>query len=205
MLQTVKSATKGFIDAVKDLASDVRDKLQDVVSYFRELPGKILAALKEAAQRVKEEFNNMIANAKQSGKHFVDGFVDGLKERLQKVVDAVKKIANTVKDFLGFTRPDKGPLHEYEQWMPHFMQGLAKGIKSNIGLVKGAVDDVAKTMALPLDANASMNMALAGAGYDAAAMLGGTSMNVYVDHISELNDLIRIQNQAQQRYRMGAK
>ena len=205
MLQTVKSATKGFIDAVKDMASGVRDKLQDVVSYFRELPGKILAALKEAAQRVKEEFNNMIATAKQSGKHFVDGFVEGLKERLQKVVDAVKKIANTVKDFLGFTRPDKGPLHEYEQWMPHFMQGLAKGIKSNIGLVKGAVDDIAKTMALPLDANASMNMALAGAGYDSAAMLGGTSMNVYVDHISELNDLIRIQNQAQQRYRMGAK
>ena len=205
MLKTVKSATKGFIDAVKDLASGARDKLQDVVNYFRELPGKILAALKEAAQRVKEEFNNMIATAKQSGKHFVDGFVEGLKERLQKVVDAVKKIANTVKDFLGFTRPDKGPLHEYEQWMPHFMQGLAKGIKSNIGLVKGAVDDIAKTMALPLDANASMNMALAGAGYDSAAMIGGTSMNVYVDHISELNDLIRIQNQAQQRYRMGAK
>ena len=205
MLKTVKSATKGFIDAVKDMASGARDKLQDVVSYFRELPGKILAALKEAAQRVKEEFDNMIATAKQSGKHFVDGFVEGLRERLQKVVDAVKKIANTVKDFLGFTRPDKGPLHEYEQWMPHFMQGLAKGIKSNIGLVKGAVDDIAKTMALPLDANASMNMALAGAGYDSAAMLGGTSMNVYVDHISELNDLIRIQNQAQQRYRMGAK
>ena len=205
MLKTVKSATKGFIDAVKDMASGAYDKLQDVVSYFRELPGKILAALKEAAQRVKEEFDNMIATAKQSGKHFVDGFVEGLQERLQKVVDAVKKIANTVKDFLGFSRPDKGPLHEYEQWMPHFMQGLAKGIKSNIGLVKGAVDDIAKTMALPLDANASMNMALAGAGYDSAAMLGGTSMNVYVDHISELNDLIRIQNQAQQRYRMGAK
>lgn len=205
MLQTVKSATKGFIDAVKDMASGVRDKLQDVVSYFKELPSKILAALKEAAQRVKEEFNNMIATAKQSGKHFVDGFVEGLQERLQKVVDAVKKIANTVKDFLGFSRPDKGPLHEYEQWMPHFMQGLTKGIKSNIGLIKGAVDDVAKTMALPLDANASMNMALAGAGYDSSAILGGTSMNVYVDHISELNDLIRIQNQAQQRYRMGAK
>lgn len=205
MLQTVKSATKGFIDAVKDMALGVRDKLQAVGSYFRELPGKILAAIKEAAARIKEEFQNMIANAKQSGQHFVDGFVDGIKQRLEKVAEVAKKIANTIKDFLGFTRPDKGPLHEYEQWMPHFMQGLAKGIKSNIGLVKGAVDDVAKTMALPLDANASMNMALAGAGYDSAAMLGGTSMNVYVDHISELNDLIRIQNQAQQRYRMGAK
>jgi hypothetical protein len=68
------------------------------------------------------------------------------------------------------------------------------------------MNDVAKTMSVPLDANASMNMALAGAGNGStAAMIGGTSMNVYVDHISELNDLIRIQNQAQQRYRMGAR
>ena len=117
-----------------------------------------------------------------------------------------KKVADTIKDFLGFTRPDKGPLHEYEQWMPHFMQGMAKGIKNNIGLVKNAVNDVAKSMELPLDASASMNMAIAGAGYgDTAALFGGNSMNIYVDHISELNDLIRIQDQAQQRYRMGVR
>ena len=148
----------------------------------------------------------MIENAKMSGKHFIEGFIDGIKQKLEKVVEVCKKVADTIKDFLGFTRPDKGPLHEYEQWMPHFMQGLAKGIKGNIGLVKSAVNDVAKSMSLPLDANATMNMALAGAGGDVgSAYIGDTSMNVYVDHISELNDLIRIQNQAQQRYRMGAK
>jgi hypothetical protein len=40
-------------------------------------------------------------------------------------------------------------------------------------------------------------------GY-ANATFGNTVMNINVDHISELNDLLRIQNQAQQRYRMGA-
>ena len=184
----------------------VRQGVEDIADYFRQLPGKIITALKEAAARIKEEFSNMIANAKQSGKHFIDGFVDGIKQRIEKIVEACKKVADTVKQFLGFTRPDKGPLHEYEQWMPHFMQGLAKGIRNNVGLVKNAIGDVAKTMAIPLDANASMNIAIAGAGYEGAStMFGGTSMNVYVDHISELNDLIRIQDQAQQRYRMGAQ
>ena len=60
-------------------------------------------------------------------------------------------------------------------------------------------------MSLPLDANASMNMAIAGAGADGSSYIGGTTMNVYVDHISELNDLVRIQNQAQQMLRMGAR
>lgn len=206
MAKEVERAVEGFKDKLVEMKDAAADKLEAVVDFFRALPSKIVRALKEAAAEIKQEFDNMIANAKMSGKHFVDGFVDGIKQRLEKVVEVCKKVADTVKDFLGFTRPDKGPLHEYEQWMPHFMQGLAKGIRSNIGLVKGAVNDVAKSMELPLDANASMNIAIAGAGYDnASGIFGSNSMNVYVDHISELNDLIRIQNQAQQRYRMGAR
>lgn len=206
MASNVKAAFDNLKGEIQRLIPIVREGVENIADYFRQLPGKIITALKEAAQRIKEEFANMIENAKQSGKHFIEGFIDGIKEKLEKVVEVCKKVANTIKDFLGFTRPDKGPLHEYEEWMPHFMQGLAKGIKGNIGLVKSAVNDVAKSMSLPLDANATMNMALAGAGGDVgSAYIGDTSMNVYVDHISELNDLIRIQNQAQQRYRMGAK
>lgn len=206
MADKIKSAFNELKNRVMDARQFVSDKLNDIANYFRQLPQKIVTALKEAAARIKEEFTEMMNRAKQSGKHFVDGFVEGIMQRLEKVAEVCKKIANTVKDFLGFSRPDKGPLHEYEEWMPHFMQGLAKGIKSNIGLVKGAVNDVAKSMTLPLDANATMNLAYATAGADSAMpMMGGTSMNVYVDHISELNDLIKIQNQAQQRYRMGVK
>ena len=208
--QDAASSIKKSVDEMKtklqELRGVVSDRLADVVAEFKKLPGKIVQALKEAAAAIKREFQEMIANAKQSGAHFIDGFVEGIKKRIEKIAEICKKVADTVKDFLGFTRPDKGPLHEYEQWMPHFMQGLAKGIKSNIGLVKGAVNDVAKSMSMPLDANATMNMALAGADLSGgSAFIGDTSMNVYVDHISELSDLIRIQNQAQQRYRMGAK
>lgn len=213
----IKAAAQDMANGVKDAFDELKGKLQeakstvqnglaDIIQKFRELPHKIIQALKEAAQSIKQEFQEMIANAKQSGAHFIDGFVEGIKKRIEKIVEVCKKVANTVKDFLGFTRPDKGPLHEYEQWMPHFMQGMAKGIRNNIGLVKSAVNDVAKTMSMPLDANATMNMAYATAGADSSMpMFGGTSMNIYVDHISELNDLIRIQNQAQQKYRMGAR
>lgn len=204
MAREVKAAFDSFRDKLVEVKDIVKGKLEEIIEYFKKLPGKLAQAIKEAAARIKEEFNNMIANAKTSGKHFIDGFVDGIKQRIEKIVDACKKVADTIKDFLGFTRPDKGPLHEYEQWMPHFMQGMAKGIRNNVGLVKSAVNDVAKSMAMPLDANASMNMAFAGVD-GGSAYIGDTAMNIYVDHISELSDLIRIQNQAQQRYRMGAK
>lgn len=206
MADNVKDAFDSFIQKLNDVKTNVQNAIPDIIDFFKQLPSKIVAALKEGIQKIKEEFNRMVQTAKESGQHFIDGFVKGIMDRVGKIVEAVKNVADTVKNFLGFTRPDKGPLHEYEQWMPHFMQGLAKGIRNNVGLVKSAIGDVAKTMAIPLDANASMNMAIAGTGYEGAStMFGSTSMNVYVDHISELNDLIRIQNQAQQRYRMGVR
>ena len=206
MANNVKDAFDSFIQKLNDVKTNVQNAIPDIIDFFKQLPSKIVAALKEGVQKIKEEFNRMVQTAKESGQHFIDGFVKGIMDRVGKIVEAVKNVADTVKNFLGFTRPDKGPLHEYEQWMPHFMQGLAKGIRNNVGLVKSAIGDVAKTMAIPLDANASMNMAIAGEGYEGAStMFGSTSMNVYVDHISELNDLIRIQDQAQQRYRMGVR
>lgn len=206
MANNVKDAFDSFIQKLNDVKTNVQNAIPDIIDFFKQLPSKIVAALKEGVQKIKEEFNRMVQTAKESGQHFIDGFVKGIMDRVGKIVEAVKNVADTVKQFLGFTRPDKGPLHEYEQWMPHFMQGLAKGIRNNVGLVKSAIGDVAKTMAIPLDANASMNMAIAGEGYEGAStMFGSTSMNVYVDHISELNDLIRIQDQAQQRYRMGVR
>lgn len=197
-IDTVDSSLNGLLKVAKNLVSGF---VQEIAS----LPRKIGEALSNAIQEIKDTFDQMISKAKQSGKDFIQGFVDGIEEKMGKVIKAVKEVANTVKDFLGFSRPDKGPLHVYEEWMPHFMQGLANGIKSNMGLIKGAVSDVASTMELPLSSNASMNMAMAGAGASGTIGIGGTVMNVYVDHISELNDLLRIQNQAQQMYRMGAR
>ena len=149
----------------------------------------------------------MINNAKQSGKDFIEGFVSGIKEKIDKIVDAVKDIADTIEQYLGFSCPDKGALSKYESWMPDFMEGLAKGINQNKGIVTKAINSLSKEMVLPLDASASMNMAFSGAdgGSYSTGLIGGTIMNINVDHISELNDLLRIQNQAQQRYRMGAR
>jgi len=203
---SIKSAYDQLMAKNDELKKNVHGFVNDIVDFFKELPTKIVQAIKDAADKVKQEFDRMISNAKKSGKDFISGFVEGIKSTISKVIDAVKDVAKTVQDFLGFSCPDKGPLHEYETWMPDFMMGLAKGIRSNMGVVKSAINGVAKEMSLPLSANASMNMALSGAdGSSASSYIGGTTMNVYVDHISELNDLIRIQNQAQQRYRMGAR
>lgn len=202
---SVKDAYNKLIEQNDKILQNIDEFTDDIISYFKELPAKIKQAIKEMVQQVKDEFNNLIRSAKQSGQDFIDGFVNGIKQRVQKVVDAVKDIAKTVEEYLGFSCPDKGPLSKYESWMPDFMEGLAKGIEQNKSVVTRAINDLSKDMVLPLDASASMNMAISGSNDSyAAGMVGGFTMNVSVDHINDLNDLLRIQQQAQQRFRMGA-
>lgn len=206
MAESVRNAFDRLMDINDQLKSKVHGIVSSIIDAFKSLPSKIAEAIRDAIKSIKDTFEQMVKEAKQSGQHMIEGFVDGIKEKVGKVVDAVKNVAKTVQDFLGFSRPDKGPLHEYEEWMPHFMQGLAQGINRNKGYVTKAINSLSKDMVLPLDSSASMNMALAGAdGGSATGMFGGMVMNVSVDHISELNDLLRIQNQAQQMYRMGAR
>ena len=47
-----------------------------------------------------------------------------------------------------FTRPEKGPLRNYEEWMPHMMQGLSAGIQSNKYLITEQIEDLANSMSL---------------------------------------------------------
>ena len=64
--------------------------------------------------------------------------VNGIKNCIGKVADAVKGVANKIKSFLHFSVPDEGPLADFESWMPDFMKGLAKGINNSKKNVEAA-------------------------------------------------------------------
>lgn len=102
----------------------------------------------------------LAGKAWQWGADFINGFVNGIKSGIGAVVDAAKNIADTVSSWLHFTRPDIGPLRDYEKWMPHFMQGLANGIDSNIWRVDDALNNLTGQMyvnALPSRENINSN------------------------------------------------
>ena len=62
------------------------------------------------------------------------------------IVSAVKGIGDKIRSFLHFSRPDEGPLRDYEKWMPDFMTGLANGIYDNIDKVQKAASAVSGTI-----------------------------------------------------------
>ena len=82
------------------------------------------------------------------GRDMIQGIIDGISSMVGAVGDAVKGVADSISSFLHFSRPDKGPLSEYESWMPDFMEGLAKGIKDSRGLVDAAISELAGGMVI---------------------------------------------------------
>ncbi|HCW22373.1 MAG TPA: hypothetical protein DGX96_01490 [Lachnospiraceae bacterium] len=96
------------------------------------------------------------------------GIVNGIKSAVDKVGEAVGEVADKIKSVLHFSRPDEGPLKDYETWMPDFMAGLARGIEKSRGLIQSAMRDVTSDMTL------TPSVSVAGAG--AASLVSGSDI-----------------------------
>ena len=77
------------------------------------------------------QVNDLQREMKTYGTHATNGFASGIEAGVPVIASAAAKAAGAVRSYMAFTRPDKGPLHDYEQWMPHFVEGLADTMRAN--------------------------------------------------------------------------
>lgn len=122
-----------------------------------------LFKVKEAAEKIIDKIKDTLSNFDpiQWGKDMIEGLANGIKGAVNKVKDAAKGVADKIKSLLHFSRPDEGPLREYETWMPDFVKGLASSLKKAspelIKQIKGLSNDmsVAMTQAIPVNSMVS--------------------------------------------------
>lgn len=125
-VDTFNSVVSGISGALSGVYSAVVNGFSSAISYITGLPGQ----------------------AVRWGQDFVNGIANGIRNCIGNVTNAVSNVANTIRSWLHFSRPDEGPLHYYEEWMPDFMKGLATGIEKSQGLVADAMKDVQMDMQL---------------------------------------------------------
>lgn len=116
---------------------------QGIMTYY----GKIGEWMSNIINAIKEKIGNLGSKAIEWGKDMIQGFIDGIKKMIGKVGDAVKGVADKIKNFLHFSRPDIGPLRNYETWMPDMIKGMVKGINKSSYLLENATDRMAQKMA----------------------------------------------------------
>lgn len=120
------------------IASVARELIKRFIAGIKELYGDVKEAASGLGETIRNKLSELPAEAIQWGKDFINGLVGGIRSGLGDIKDAASTVAGSIKSFLHFSRPDEGPLRDYESWMPDMMKGFAEGIIGNIGLVANA-------------------------------------------------------------------
>lgn len=169
-VQLIVTLGQGLIQAIPALRANLPQIIQAVVDVWTafnwlDLGGKVIklmgSGIKNMAGFVSSSVKGMmeqpIAYLKslpekfcQWGKDMIQGMIRGITSMIDGVVGSVKNVASAIASVIHFSRPDIGPLRSYEQWMPDFMSGLAKGIRDNLWMVEDAADALALTTAQPM-------------------------------------------------------
>ena len=120
----IKTIGNGLLSMANGLKGFMQSTLSGALDYIKGLPGQAL----------------------QWGKDLISGFIDGIIGNVGNLINSVKNVAATIASYLHFSRPDIGPLRDYETWMPDMMQGMASSLRANVYRLTDALDLVGNTM-----------------------------------------------------------
>ncbi len=135
-------------ELIEKLASGIEDNLDEIVESGGEIITSLLEGIGELAvdvyEKGKEIFNFLkdgvvekVDEAKEWGSDMIDNFISGLEEKWENLKSKVSDIAQTIKDFIGFSEPKMGPLSNFHTYAPDMMDLFAKGIKDNKHKITG--------------------------------------------------------------------
>lgn len=122
LVQNIKNAFSNMADGIKNTVGRIKDSIVNgigaAVDWIKALPGQALSW----------------------GADMITGFANGIMSAMSGLLDRVRNVADTIRSYLHFSRPDVGPLRDYESWMPDMMMGMAEGIRANAWRLEDALN-----------------------------------------------------------------
>ncbi len=145
---------KGAWEAAKEILSSVLNIIKTLVSTaFRNLVSIISGVGSKIGSAVKSAFSSAISYIKSLpsqavgwGRDFINGLKNGIMSGVKAIVNAVKNVASRIRSFLHFSRPDEGPLRDYETWMPDMLTGMADSVYKNLDIIQDATKTISGTI-----------------------------------------------------------
>ena len=236
-----------FKDTVGNVITSVGGFIDNLISWFQALPGRIGAFLGEVIGNVQNWASNMVSRASEAGSNFVGsvvsfisglpsavwnwlssalnnvwnfagqlaqaganaasglvnniigrisslpsqlynwgvdmvrGIANGIRNAIGYVTNAVSSVANKIKSFLHFSRPDEGPLAEYESWMPDMVEGLSDSLRKASPELISQTESLANGMSDAFNVNGGVSAS------------GGRSYNSMVEAFKDALSQVKIE------------
>lgn len=122
--ETFTNIVVSISEKVQDIYTTIIDGFQKAIDWIKALPGQAL----------------------QWGRDIIDSIVNGIKERIANVVEAVSGIATTIKSYIGFSEPETGPLSDFHTYMPDMIDLMVDGINGGEDAVADAVSELSENL-----------------------------------------------------------
>lgn len=189
------------------LAAGIVDNLGKLISAGFEIVAAVIVGIVEwlanlvkvgadMGNSIREGFSDFIDAAKTWGKDLMDNFINGIKEKWNNLKESVSNVAQTVKDYLGFSEPKYGPLSDFHTYAPDLMELFSQGIRDNASMLTDAVRDTFDIQpVIQKTANQTANGAqVAGAGFNGTIVIpvymGDQYLTEAVVTAEQINDYV---------------
>lgn len=126
-------------DELKDTSTVINDD-QKVEEQARKLAGRAQLAVKSN-------------NSQKWGEDMVEGIGNGISKKSNGswFTGKLNGLAGKIASYLHFSRPDVGPLREYEKWMPDMIEGLSKTLDKSSPQLINSVKNMSQEMSDELE------------------------------------------------------
>lgn len=183
---SITTAWTNFKTTITNKCTEIKNWIvqtwNNIIAWFKELPGKLRQIGSDMFTKMKDGISSTISGVTTAvknginsaikfltdlprqaitwGRHMIEGFIQGIKNTIGELLGTVKDVAQSIRDFLGFSIPKKGPLHVYMEWMPHMMEGMRDSLKANQYKLINAAKGVAGSLSDAV--NSDVGLAIAG-------------------------------------------
>lgn len=132
LIQKVSSAGRSIIENIPQFILQMLNGFGLAIKQLLEMGKKWVNALKDGIKSL---------DPVAWGRDLIEGFISGLREKWEKLKSTVSNIAGSIKELLGFSEPEKGPLSNFHTYAPDMMDLFMQGIKDNKKALQNTVMD----------------------------------------------------------------
>lgn len=177
-LRIIVALGEGLVMAIPVLIEQIPTILINIIEAFAQLAPMLLS---EAAEW---------------GGDLIEGLVSGISNGISYVQDAVAGVAQGIRDFIGFSEPEKGPLSNFHTFMPDMFDLLTEGVEDGAPEFEATLN---RTLSMPtLGGAAAIAEGYGSFGGGSEVM---TPVNIFIGQ--EKLDTIMLRSAQNSTYRRG--
>jgi TP901 family phage tail tape measure protein len=147
IIDGVMNSIQGLMDVILGIITGDWDRawhgLLEIIDGIVEGIGSIIGNL---VSFLYNTFGDLVDVAFTWGADMIRGLINGIKSMFDAVGNAALSVADKISSFLHFSRPDEGPLRDYEEWMPDFVGRMAEQINQQKHLISDAAMELATNL-----------------------------------------------------------